>query len=37
MERMMQLPPLGDCKPSVMLAEMLEFCPVGKSATTVFA
>jgi hypothetical protein len=31
MERMMWLPPLGDRKPSVMLAEMLEFCPAGKS------
>ncbi len=37
MERMMRLPPLGDCKPSVMLAKMLEFCPAGKSSTAVFA
>jgi hypothetical protein len=37
MERMIQLPPLGDCKPSVMLAEMLEFCPAGESSTAVFA
>jgi hypothetical protein len=37
MERMMRLPPLGDRKPSVMLAEMLEYCPVGESATAVFA
>ncbi len=33
----MRLPPLGDRKPSVMLAEMLEFCPAGESTTTVFA
>ncbi len=31
MERMMRLLPLGDRKPSVMLAEMLEFCPAGES------
>jgi hypothetical protein len=37
MERMMRLPPLGDRKPSVMLAEMLEYCPAGESTTTVFA
>jgi hypothetical protein len=37
MERMMRLPPLGDRKPSVMLAEMLEFCPAGESTTAVFA
>ncbi len=37
MERMMRLPPLGDWKPSVMLAKMLDFCPAGKSATAVFA
>jgi hypothetical protein len=37
MERMMRLPPLGDRKPSVMLAEMLEYCPAGKSATAVLA
>jgi hypothetical protein len=37
MERMMRLPPLGDRKPSVMLAEMLEFCPAGESSTIVFA
>jgi hypothetical protein len=37
MEKMMKLPPLGDRKPSVMLAEMLEFCPAGELATTVFA
>jgi hypothetical protein len=37
MERMMRLPPLGDCKPSVMLAEMLEFCPAGESTTAVVA
>jgi hypothetical protein len=36
MERMMKLPPLGDSKPSVMLAEMLEFCPAGESTTAVF-
>jgi hypothetical protein len=33
----MRLPPLGDRKPSVMLAEMLEYCPAGKSATAVLA
>ncbi len=33
MERMMKLPPLGDRKPSVMLAEMLEYCPAGESTT----
>ncbi len=37
MERMMRLPPLGDRKPSVLLAEMLEFCPEGESSTAVFA
>ncbi len=37
MERMMWLPPLGDRKPSVMLAEMLEYCPAGESTTAVFA
>jgi hypothetical protein len=37
MEHMMQLPPLGDRKPSVLLAEMLEFCPAGESSTAVFA
>ncbi len=37
MERMMRLPPLGDQKPSVMLAEMLEFCPAGELSTAVFA
>jgi hypothetical protein len=37
MERMMRLPPLGDCKPSVMLAEMLEFCLAGESSTAIFA
>ncbi len=37
MERMMRLPPLGDRKPSVLLAEMLEFCPAGESSTAVFA
>jgi hypothetical protein len=36
MERMMKLPPLGDRKPSVMLAEMLEFCLAGESTTAVF-
>jgi hypothetical protein len=36
MEKMMRLPPLGDRKPSVMLAEMLEFCLVSESATAVF-
>jgi hypothetical protein len=36
MERMMRLPPLGDRKPSVMLAEMLEYCPAGESTTAVF-
>jgi hypothetical protein len=36
MERMMKLPPLGDRNPSVMLAEMLEFCPAGESTTAVF-
>jgi hypothetical protein len=30
---MMRLPPLSDRKPLVMLAEMLEFCPAGESAT----
>jgi hypothetical protein len=34
---MMKLPPLGDRKPSVMLAEMLEYCPAGESTTAVFA
>ncbi len=37
MERMMRLPPLGDRKPSVMLAKMLEYCPAGESTTAVFA
>jgi hypothetical protein len=37
MERMMRLPPLGDRKPSVLLAEMLEYCPAGESSTAVFA
>ncbi len=37
MERMMKLPPLGYRKPSVMLAEMLEYCPEGESTTAVFA
>jgi hypothetical protein len=37
MERMMRLPPLGDRKPSVLLTEMLEFCPTGESSTAVFA
>ncbi len=37
MERMMRLPPLGDRKPSVMLAEMLEYYPAGESTTAVFA
>jgi hypothetical protein len=37
MEKMMRLPPLGDRKPSVMLAEMLEFCPAGEATTAVFA
>jgi hypothetical protein len=37
MERMMRLPPLGNRKPSVILAEMLEYCPAGESATAVFA
>jgi hypothetical protein len=37
MERMMRLSPLGDRKPSVMLAKMLEFCPAGESSTAVFA
>jgi hypothetical protein len=36
MERMMKLPPLGDRKPSVMLAKMFEYCPVGESTTAVF-
>jgi hypothetical protein len=27
---------LGDMKPSVMLAEMLEYCPAGESTTSVF-
>jgi hypothetical protein len=36
MERMMRLLPLGDRKPSVMLAEMMEFCPAGESTTAVF-
>jgi hypothetical protein len=34
---MIRLPPLGDRKPSVMLAEMLEYCPVGESTTAIFA
>jgi hypothetical protein len=29
MVRMMKLPPLGNRKPSVRLAEMLEYCPAG--------
>ncbi len=33
----MKLPPPEDRKPSVMLAEMLEYCPAGESATAVFA
>ncbi len=33
----MRLPPLGNRKPSVMLAEMLEYCPAGESTTAVFA
>ncbi len=33
----MRLPPLGDRKPSVMLAEMLEYCLAGESTTAVFA
>jgi hypothetical protein len=37
MERMMRLPPFGDCKPSMKLAEMLEFCPAGELSTAVFA
>jgi hypothetical protein len=37
MEKMMKLPPLGDRKPSVMLAEMLEVCPAGESTTAIFA
>jgi hypothetical protein len=37
MEGMMRLPPHGDRKPWVMLAEMLEFCSAGESATAVFA
>ncbi len=37
MESMMRLPPLGDRKPSVLLAEMLEFCPAGESSAAVFA
>jgi hypothetical protein len=36
MERMMKLLPLGDRKLSVMLAEMLEYCPVGESTTAIF-
>ncbi len=32
----MRLLPLGDRKSSVMLAEMLEFCPAGESSTAVF-
>jgi hypothetical protein len=37
MECMMRLPLPGDRKTSVMLAEMLEYCPAGESATAVFA
>jgi hypothetical protein len=37
MEKMMRLLPLGDRKPSVMLAEMLKYCLAGESTTTVFA
>jgi hypothetical protein len=33
----MRFLPLSDRKPPVMLAEMLEFCPVGESATVVLA
>ncbi len=36
MEKITKLLPLGDCKPSVMLAEILEYCP-GESSTTVCA
>ncbi len=32
----MKLPPLGDRKPAVMLAEMLEYCPAGESTTAAF-
>jgi hypothetical protein len=32
MEQMIRLPPLSNCKPSVMLAEMLEYSLVGESA-----
>jgi hypothetical protein len=37
MEGMMRLPPLCDRKPSVMLVDMLEYCPAGESTTAVFA
>jgi hypothetical protein len=36
MERMMKFHPLGDRKPSVMLAEMLEYCPAGESTAAIF-
>jgi hypothetical protein len=37
MEKMMKLPPPEDRKPSVMLAEMLEYCSAGEPATAIFA
>jgi hypothetical protein len=37
MERMMRLLPFGDRKPSMKLAEMLEFCPAGELSAAVFA
>jgi hypothetical protein len=33
-ERMIRLPPLGHRKSSMILAEMLEFCPTGELSTT---
>ncbi len=33
---MMNLPPLGDRKPSVMLAEMMSSCPAGESTYAMF-
>jgi hypothetical protein len=35
-ERMMLLPPFSDCKPLVMLAEMLMYCLAGESSTAIF-
>ncbi len=37
MEKMMKLPFLGDRKPSIMLAELLEYCLAGESVTAAIA